>query len=138
MFAVIRHYHFDPKDSAEIDRRIRDDFVPIVKKAKGFVRYYWLDTGKGEAASVSVFRDKAGADESVHLAAEYVKEHLLLRNPRLSKARSKLTIERATISVQPVGVGAVSQPLIPAGERFGLLTHIAATESGSLCARMKS
>ena len=76
MFAVIRHYHFNPKDSAEIDRRVRDEFVPIVKKAKGFVRYYWLDTGKGEAASVSVFRDKAGADESVHLAAEYVKEHL--------------------------------------------------------------
>jgi hypothetical protein len=49
---------------------------PIVKKAKGFVRYYSLDTGKGEVASVSIFKDKAGADESVHLAAEYVKEHL--------------------------------------------------------------
>ena len=35
MFAVIRHYHFDPKDGAEIDRRIREDFVPIVKNAKG-------------------------------------------------------------------------------------------------------
>jgi hypothetical protein len=35
MFAVIRHYHFNPKDSAEIDRRVRDEFVPIVKKAKG-------------------------------------------------------------------------------------------------------
>ena len=67
MFAVIRHYHFDPKDSAEIDRRVREEFVPIVKKGKGFVRYYWLDTGKG--ASVGVFKDKAGADESVHLAA---------------------------------------------------------------------
>ena len=44
----------------------------MVKKAKGFVRYYWLDTGKGEGASVSVFKDKAGADESVHLAADYV------------------------------------------------------------------
>ena len=42
-----RHYHFNPKDSAEIDRRVRDEFVPIVKKAKGFVRYYSLDTGKG-------------------------------------------------------------------------------------------
>jgi hypothetical protein len=59
MFAVIRHYHFNPKDGAEIDHRIREEFVPIVKKAKGFVRYYWLDTGKGEGASVSVFKDKA-------------------------------------------------------------------------------
>jgi quinol monooxygenase YgiN len=76
MFAVIRHYHFDPKDSEEIDRRVREEFVPIIKKAKGFVRYYWLDTGKGEAASLSVFKDKAGADESVHLAANYAQERL--------------------------------------------------------------
>jgi hypothetical protein len=55
MFAVIRHYHFNPKDSAEIDRRVREEFVPIVKKAKGFVRYYWLDTGKGEGASDLLF-----------------------------------------------------------------------------------
>ena len=47
MFAVIRHYQFNPKDSAEIDRRIRENFVPLVKKAKGFVRHDWLDTGKG-------------------------------------------------------------------------------------------
>jgi len=76
MFAVIRHYHFDPKDGAEIDRRIREEFVPIVKNAKGFVRYYWLDTGNGEGASLSVFQDKAGVDESVRLAADYVKERL--------------------------------------------------------------
>jgi hypothetical protein len=76
MFAVIRHYHFNRKDGAEIDRRIREEFVPIVKSAKGFVRYYWLDTGHGEGASLGVFKDKAGADESVRLAADYVKVHL--------------------------------------------------------------
>ena len=76
MFAVIRHYHFNPKDGAEIDRRIREEFVPIVKSAKGFVRYYWLDTGDVEGASLGVFKDKASADESVRLAADYVKEHL--------------------------------------------------------------
>src|SRR5207244_6973006 len=65
MFAVIRHYHFNPKDSAEIDRRVREEFVPIVKKAKGFVRYYWLDTRKGEGAAVRVCRRKAGDDEAV-------------------------------------------------------------------------
>ena len=70
MFAGIRHYHFNLKDSVEIDCRVREEFVPIVKKAKGFVRYYRLDTGKGEGASVSVFKDKAGADESVRLAAD--------------------------------------------------------------------
>jgi len=76
MFAVIRYYRFNPKGGAEIDRRIREEFVPIVKKAKGFVRYYWLDTGDGDGASLSVFKDKAGADESVEIAADYVREHL--------------------------------------------------------------
>ena len=73
MFAVIRHYHFDKKDSAEIDRLIQEQFVPIIRKAKGFVRYYWLDTGNGEGASFGVFKDKDGADESVALAAEFVR-----------------------------------------------------------------
>jgi hypothetical protein len=73
MFAVVRHYHFDKKDSKEIDRLVQDEFVPLIKKAKGFVRYYWLDTGAGEGASFSVFKDKAGADESVRLAADFVK-----------------------------------------------------------------
>ncbi|HKD13262.1 MAG TPA: hypothetical protein VKE71_01845, partial [Candidatus Angelobacter sp.] len=73
MFAVIRDYHFDPKNGAEIHGKIRESFAPLIKKAKGFVRYYWLDTGKGEGASLSVFQDKAGADESVRLAADYVR-----------------------------------------------------------------
>ena len=76
MFGVVRHYHFDKKDSAEIDRLVRDEFVPIIKKAKGFVRYYWLDTGNGEGASFGVFKDKAGADESVKLAADFVKSKM--------------------------------------------------------------
>jgi hypothetical protein len=36
-----------------------------------------------------------------------------------------------------VGVGAASQPWILAGERSGLLTHIGATESVSLCEPMR-
>ena len=73
MFGVIRHYHFDKKDSAEIDRLVQDEFVPIIRKAQGFVRYSWLDTGAGEGASFGVFKEKAGADESVRLAADFVR-----------------------------------------------------------------
>ena len=50
--------------------------MPIIRKAKGFVRYYWLDTGNGEGASFGVFKDKAGADESVRLAADFVRTHM--------------------------------------------------------------
>ena len=64
MSAVIRHYQFDPKNSAEIDRKVREGFVPLIRKAKGFVRYYWLDTGKGEGASFGILHDKASARQS--------------------------------------------------------------------------
>jgi len=86
MFAVIRHYHFDKKDSAEIDRLIQDEFVPLIRKGKGFVRYYWLDTGDGEGASFGVFKNQEGADESVALAAEFVRTkmaQLLTQRPEI-------------------------------------------------------
>lgn len=92
MFAVIRHYHFDKKDSAEIDRLIQEQFVPIIRKAKGFVRYYWLDTGNGEGASFGVFKDKDGADESVALAAEFVRTdmaQLLRQKPEVIEGSIK-------------------------------------------------
>lgn len=79
MYAVIRHYHYAPQDEAEIEQMVREKFVPLIKKSKGFVRYYWLNAGNGECASLSVFKDKAGADESNHLAADYVKNHLSKR-----------------------------------------------------------
>jgi antibiotic biosynthesis monooxygenase len=76
MYAVVRRYRFDPKNSEEIDTRIKDVFVHLLRKAPGFEAYYWLDTGEGEGVSLSVFRDKAGAEESTRIAANFVEEHL--------------------------------------------------------------
>ena len=45
--------------------------------------YYALNTGAGEIATVSVFEDQAGADESIRMAADWVRQNLaaLLPNP---------------------------------------------------------
>ena len=85
MYAVVRRYRFDPSNSEEIDRRIKDMFVHLLRKAAGFEAYYWLDTGEGEGASLSVFRDKAGAEESIRIAANFVEQHLatLLGKPEI-------------------------------------------------------
>src|SRR4051812_39986755 len=86
MYAVIRHYHFNPEDGKKIDQLVKEEFVPLIKNAKGFVRYYWLDSGVGEGASLSVFQDKAGAEESILLAADFVKENLsefLIQKPEV-------------------------------------------------------
>ncbi|PYV71258.1 MAG: hypothetical protein DMG96_29145 [Acidobacteria bacterium] len=56
-----------------------------------------------------------------------------------SRGREDRALESSlTISAKPDAVGAVSQESIPMGEQSSLLTHIAATGSGSLCVRMKS
>ena len=76
MYAVVRRYRFDAKNSEEINRRVKDAFVHLLRKAPGFEAYYWLDTGEGEGVSLSIFRDKAGAEESTRIAANFVEEHL--------------------------------------------------------------
>lgn len=76
MYAVIRRYQFDQALSEELDRKIREFFVPQIKMGPGFVTYYWLESGEGAGASCSVFRDKSSAEESVRLAARFVEQHL--------------------------------------------------------------
>lgn len=90
MFGVICHYRFDAKNSAAIYRQIREGFVSPIHKARGFSHYYWLYNGKGWGASFGLFADKAGADESVLLAAEFVRNHLsrlLMSKPEIIEGR---------------------------------------------------
>lgn len=84
-YAVIRRYRFDPENSEEIARRIRDVFVHMLRMTPGFKDYYWIDNGEGEGASFTLFRDKEGAEESVRIAANFVKQHLegLLGKPEI-------------------------------------------------------
>ncbi|HUY95946.1 MAG TPA: hypothetical protein VMU71_11630 [Terracidiphilus sp.] len=76
MYAVIRHYQFKPEDSAEIDRMIREEFLPLIRGSKGFVRYYWLDNGGGEGASFGLYEDRASAIGSIRLAADFARERM--------------------------------------------------------------
>ena len=50
--------------------------LPIIEDASGFRAYYALDAGDGTIASVSVFEDRAGAEESTRLAADWVRENM--------------------------------------------------------------
>ena len=47
------------------------------------IAYYWLDAGDGVMASMSVYEDQAGADESVRIAHDWVRENAatLIPNP---------------------------------------------------------
>jgi hypothetical protein len=82
MFATVRRYEgvTDPKEAG---RRVSEGFVPLISQVPGFVAYYWVDAGGGVMVSISVFQDRAGAEESNRRAAEFVRERLapLLPNP---------------------------------------------------------
>jgi hypothetical protein len=89
LWGVTRRYKFDPANSMIIDTQVRDSFVPLLRKAPGFVAYYWLDSGDGNGVSLSLFKDKAGADKSVEIAAEFVRTHLagLVGHPEVVEGR---------------------------------------------------
>ncbi|MEV4947481.1 hypothetical protein [Streptomyces sp. NPDC053755] len=82
MYAAVRRYE-GVTDPAEAGRRVKEGFVPLMRQVPGFVAYYWVDAGDGVMVSTSVFEDRAGAEESIARAADFVRDNLasLLPHP---------------------------------------------------------
>ncbi len=83
MHVAIRRYQMDPASFDEVNRQVNEGFIPIIKDADGFLAYYVVEAGAGEIATVGVFEDQAGAEESVRMAADFIRQNLaaLLPNP---------------------------------------------------------
>ena len=82
MYAVVRRYE-GVTDPAAAGRLVNEEFLDLIGEIPGFVAYYWIDGGNRVMSSCSVFEDKTGADASVRLAADFVRERgpTLLPNP---------------------------------------------------------
>ncbi|HVJ16877.1 MAG TPA: antibiotic biosynthesis monooxygenase [Polyangiaceae bacterium] len=76
MHAAIRHYKLNADASAEFNRKVIEGFVPIVSAVKGFVSYRAIEADNGSWTSISVFETRESADESVRLAADFVRQYL--------------------------------------------------------------
>lgn len=76
MYMTTRRYRTGSGASEDLKRHLTEGFLPIIGKVPGFVAYYYVDAGNGVAISVSVFEDRAGAEESTRLAADYIRKHL--------------------------------------------------------------
>ena len=72
----MRRYNLDVANVDEVVRRAETGFVPIISKAAGFANYAIIDTGGGQVITLSGFRDRAAAEASVTLAADWVKANL--------------------------------------------------------------
>ncbi|HET9918645.1 MAG TPA: hypothetical protein VFQ30_02295 [Ktedonobacteraceae bacterium] len=77
MYAAIRRYRIkNTGDIDEIVRRAQEGFVPLIKQAQGFVAYHLINAGNNTVVTFSLFQDRAGAEESTRLAANWVNQNL--------------------------------------------------------------
>lgn len=76
-YMVIRQYQLaEGVDVTEMIQLIQDGFVPIIRQVQGFVAYYYLlDEEDGTTASISIFVDRAGSEESTLQAASWIEEN---------------------------------------------------------------
>ncbi len=81
MYATVRRYE-GVTDPQEAGRVVKQTFLPLVSDIPGFVAYYWVDAGGGVMLSTTIFRDKAGAEESNRRAAAVVREKLASLLPK--------------------------------------------------------
>jgi hypothetical protein len=75
MYATVRKYSGSTELGEELVKR-QDDIRRIIEGIAGFQAYYLLRTDEGGVLTVSVFDDRAGADESVRKAAEWIRANL--------------------------------------------------------------
>ena len=74
MHVVVRYYEGNAKLIDELVGR-RKDVEDLIKGVDGFVAYYLIKTANG-GASISVFENEAGTEESTKRAAAYIKQNL--------------------------------------------------------------
>ncbi len=75
MYAVVRHYSGEGASRLfdELENK-KADVERVIRGVPGVVSYALLRTGDG-GISVTVCQDKAGTDESVRVAAEWVRQN---------------------------------------------------------------
>lgn len=96
MYSSIRRYTTNPDDAAAIIELVKQGNIKeLIGGLSGFIAYYMLDCGGGVVATVNVFEDQAGADQSNGVAADWVKENVL---PSYSMSAPEITAGEVILS----------------------------------------
>jgi hypothetical protein len=74
MHVVVRRYA-GGSQLAEVMEQKRQEVEELIRGVPGFVAYYALRTAEG-VATVTVCQDKAGTDESIRRAADWVRQNV--------------------------------------------------------------
>ena len=116
MYAAIRQYQVDTGSVDEIRREVNEGLLPIIKDVYGFQAYYAIDAGGGRMATVSVFDDQAGAEESTRMAADWIRQNMPSLIPNPPEVLEGEVFANEAASAGPVSgvtdtVGGVTEPV---------------------------
>jgi heme-degrading monooxygenase HmoA len=75
MYATVRTYSGPERFADELAKR-EDEVRALLEGIPGFRAYYMLRTEDGGAASISVFDDRSGTEESTRQASDWVRENM--------------------------------------------------------------
>ena len=77
MYCVVRQYKMKPaQDIDNLVGRIRDEFLPLIIREPGYIAYSVALSEQGELITTGFFQSHSGADDSIRLAAEWVRENV--------------------------------------------------------------
>ncbi len=75
-YLAIRQYRLAPgRTMEELVATVGSGLVPILRQVPGFQEHFLVETSEG-VLSISVFADRAGAEESTRRAADWVQQNL--------------------------------------------------------------
>jgi hypothetical protein len=117
----------DPGSVDEIIRGVNEGFLPIIKDVYGFQAYYALDAGGGRLATVSVFEDRAGAEESTRMAADWIRQNMASLLPNPPEVLEGEVFANEAASAGPVSgvtdtIGGVTEPVSGVTDTVGGVT----------------
>jgi hypothetical protein len=128
MHVAMRQYQVDPGSVDEIIRGVNEGLLPIIKDVYGFQAYYAVDAGGGRLASVSVFEDRAGAEESTRLAADWIRQNMASLFPNPPEVLQGEVVAHDAASAGPVSgvtdtLGGVTEPVSGVTDTVGGATE---------------
>ena len=137
MYAAIRRYQVEPGSVDEVKRGIGEDFLPTIKEVSGFQAYYVVDAGDGRLATVSVFEDRAGAEESTRMAADWIRQNMASLIPNPPEVLEWEVVVHEEASAGPVSgvtdtLGGVTEPVSGVTDTLGGVTDPVKGVTGNL------
>jgi quinol monooxygenase YgiN len=101
MFASVRRYRLESGSIDDLLHLVDTDFAETVQEMDGFLEYQVLECGNGEIITITTFKDRRSAEESMGMAADWVHDTLARKFDlaRLEGFVGEVAISRASEDV---------------------------------------